>query len=642
MAKKRQMLIMTLLASAVVLAFAGLAWRLIDLQVLRHDQLADRAEQNTRREYLLQPRRGDIFDARGNLLATSMFVKTVCADPTLLCNRQAEVARILAPLLEENPEALAQKLALRVRLNQKNVAVTNRYVVLKRKVPGETWKAIQEAMKTNTFGLDPSKMTKTEQRDFDYLRGRAIFTESIDDQLRVYPAQTLASHVLGYVGMQEKEQDGKRFLETSGKAGIELTMNSKLSGVRGWRRTETDSRRREVTAFREQDVEARDGLNVVLTIDSVIQHYAEQALAEAMQKHSPISASAVVVRPQTGEILAMATLPSFDPNNPGNRPEVRNNRIIQEIAEPGSTFKVVVVSAALNEGIVSLNDVFDCEHGRFHFGGRILHDDHSYGALSVEGIITKSSNIGAAKVGIKLGEDRLYKYVQEFGFGSATGIPLPFEISARLYVPPPKKWSGITIAQIPMGHGIAVTRLQMAMAMCAIANKGVLMRPMLVSRLEDDQHHVIASYSPQRIRQVISENTSRLMVQALKTVATTNGTAAKAALQHYTVAGKTGTAQKAEKGVYVRGKYLSSFIGFFPADNPELCISVVLDEPKNGYYGGSTAAPVFRQIAELSANYLNIRPEEGREPKLASLGEPETKNGKTPENKANGTPAVHN
>ena len=352
--------------------------------------------------------------------------------------------------MKKNPDALAQKLALRIRLNQKNVAVTNRYVVLKRKVPGDTWKAIQQAMSTNLFGLDPSKMTKREERDFDYLRARAIFTEPIDDQLRVYPAQTLASHVLGYVGMHEKEQDGKLLLETTGKDGIELTMNSKLSGMRGWRRTETDSRRREVTAFREQDVEPRDGLNVVLTIDSVIQHYAEQALSQAMQKHAPLSASAVVVRPQTGEILAMATLPSFDPNDPGSRPEVRKNRIIADIAEPGSTFKVVVVSAALNEGVVSLNDVFHCEHGRFHFGNRILHDDHSYGPLTVEGIITKSSNIGAAKIGIKLGEDRLYKYVQDFGFGTATGIPLPGEVSARLFVPPPKKWSGITIAQIPM------------------------------------------------------------------------------------------------------------------------------------------------------------------------------------------------
>ncbi len=633
-----------MLALLVVLAFAGLGYRLIDLQVLRHGELHDEAQLNTQREYLLQPRRGDILDAKGNLLATSIFVKTVCADPSLLLNRAGDVARLLAPLLEENPESLAQKLAPRIRYNQKHEAVTNRYVVLKRKVSAELWQTIQEAMSTNLFGLDPAAMTKAERTRFDHLRKKAVFAEAMDDQLRVYPAQSLAAHVLGYVGMQERELDGKRFLETSGKDGIELTLNSKLSGIRGWRRTETDSRRREMITWREQDVAARDGLNVVLTLDSVIQHYAEEALAQAMEKHSPLNASAIVMRPQTGEILALATLPSFDPNDPGNRPEVRKNRVIADIAEPGSTFKVVVVSAALNEQAVKLTDVFDCEHGRFTYGGRVLHDHESYGVLSVEGIITKSSNIGAAKIGIRLGEQRLYDYMLNFGFGSATGIPLPGEISARLFVQPPKKWSKVSLAQIPMGHGIAVTRLQMIMAMGAIANKGLLMRPMLISRLEDERHNVVVGYSPQRVRQVISESTARQMVQALKTVTTTNGTAVIAGLEHYTVAGKTGTAQKAENGTYVRGKYLSSFIGFFPADNPELCISVVLDEPKNGYYGGTTAAPIFRQIAELCANYLNIRPEEGREPKLASLGE--TTSGRNPKaapgGKTPASPVAHN
>ncbi len=622
----------------VVLAFLGLGYRLVDLQVLRHAELRDEAELNTRREFLLQPRRGDILDATGNLLATSIFVKTVCADPSLLLNRHGEVARVLAPLLEENPDTLARKLAPRLRLNDKQVAVTNRYVVLKRKVSAETWQAIQETMRTNTFGLNEATLTKAERTAFHYLRNRAVFTEPVDDQLRVYPAQSLAAHVLGYVGLKTNEIDGKRFLETSGKEGIELTLNSKLSGVRGWRRTETDSRKRELIAWRDEDVAARDGLNVVLTIDSVIQHSVETALAEAMETHRPLSASAVVIRPRTGEILALASLPTFDPNDPGNHPELRKNRIIGDIAEPGSTFKTIVVSAALNEQVVRLTDVFDCEHGQFRYGGKTLHDDHTYGALTVEGIITKSSNIGAAKIGLRLGGQRLYEYMKSFGFGSATGIPLPGEVSARLFVTPPSKWSKVTIVQIPMGHGIAVTRLQMTMAVGAIANKGILMRPMLVSRLEDQDGNVVAAYSPQRVRQVISESAARQMVQALKTVATTNGTAPRAALEHYTVAGKTGTAQKVANGTYTRGKYLASFIGFFPADNPELCIAVTLDEPKNGYYGGTTAAPVFKQIAESAANYLNIPPEEGREPKLADLGEP----GKTPAPKRIEVPMARN
>jgi cell division protein FtsI/penicillin-binding protein 2 len=365
--------------------------------------------------------------------------------------------------------------------------------------------------------------------------------------------------------------------------------------------------------MREQDVEPRDGLNVVLTIDSVVENIVESALAEAKEKHSPLSISGIVVRPRTGEILAMATLPTFDPNHlDKGLADARRNRVIADVAEPGSTFKIVVVSGALNDGLVRLSDTFDCEHGRFHFAGQMLHDHRSYGTLSVESIITKSSNIGAAKIGIKMGESRLYDYIRDYGFGTPTGLLLPGEIGGIVH--PVKKWSKVSISRIPMGQGIAVTSLQMMMAMCAIANKGVLMQPMIVDRLEDRDHVVKEKYSPQRVRRVISEAAAEQMVTALKTVVSTEGTAPKAALAHYTVAGKTGTAEKSggPEG-YLKGKYFASFIGFFPADNPELCISVVMDEPKHedGYYGGEIAAPVFKQIAEAAANYLNIRPEDG-------------------------------
>jgi cell division protein FtsI/penicillin-binding protein 2 len=335
-----------------------------------------------------------------------------------------------------------------------------------------------------------------------------------------------------------------------------------------------------------------------------------------MVKHSPISISGIVIRPRTGEILAMATLPNYDPNNPGSAPaDARRNRVISDIAEPGSTFKIVVVSGALNDQTVRLTDTFDCENGHFHYAGRNLRDHEAYSVLSVERIITKSSNIGAAKIGIKMGENRLYEYMRNYGFGDRTGIPLQGEVWGIVHSV--KNWSKVSIAQIPMGQGVSVTSLQMIMAMSAIANDGWLMRPMLVDRLEDRNHTVMAKYSPQRVRQVISEPAVKLMVAALKTVASTNGTAPKAALQHYTVAGKTGTAQKSGGPAgYLPGKYYSSFIGFFPADNPELCISVMMDEPRQGYYGGQTAAPVFKQIAEAAANYLNIRPEDAEEPSI--------------------------
>jgi cell division protein FtsI/penicillin-binding protein 2 len=613
MAKRLQFRRLLLLAVLLGAAFAGLGYRLVDLQVVRHDELIAKAQQNTQRVFLREPRRGDILDAKGNLLATSVFVKTVCADPALVGNRQAEVARALAPLLQMNEAELCQRLLPRLRQNDKGGTVTNHYVVLKRKVPVETWEKIQAAMGALSFGPEERNWTKAERAFYRDLRQKAILADPVDDQLRVYPNQTLAAHALGYTGMDERDVDGTHILETAGKDGVELTMNSKLSGVRGWRVTETDRQRHELVPRRDQDVEPRDGLNVVLTIDSVIQHTVELALAEAMEKHTPISIAGLVIRPRTGEILALATLPNFDPNNPGAAPaDARRNRVISDVMEPGSTFKIVVVSGALNEQAVRLTDAFDCEHGHFAYAGRVLHDHEAYGVLSVENIITKSSNIGAAKIGIKLGDHRLYDYIRSFGFGVRTGIPLPGEVSGIAH--PVKNWSKVSVAQIPMGQGIAVTRLQMTMAMCAIANNGCLMQPMIVSRLEDRDHNVVAKYYPQRVRQVISEATARQMVAALKTVVSSNGTAPKAALEHYTAAGKTGTAQKVEGGVYVHGKYVSSFIGFFPADNPELCISIVMDEPKEGYYGGQVAAPIFKQIAESAANYLNLRPENGDGP----------------------------
>jgi cell division protein FtsI (penicillin-binding protein 3) len=354
-------------------------------------------------------------------------------------------------------------------------------------------------------------------------------------------------------------------------------------------------------------------MNVVLTLDAAIQHIVETALADALQKHTPLSITAVVMRPRTGEILAMATLPNFDPNNPGDSPaDARRNRLISDLMEPGSTFKIVVVSGALNEGAVHLADTFDCERGHFAFAGRVLHDHEPFGVLTVESIITKSSNIGAAKIGIRLGENRLYDYARDFGFGQRTGIPLPGEAKGLLY--PVKKWSKVSIAQIPMGQGVAVTRLQMALAMSALANDGWLMRPMLVSRLEDRNGNVVQQYSPERVRQVIGESADKLMVEALKTVVTPDGTAPGAAMKDYTVAGKTGTAQKVENGAYAEHKFTSSFIGFFPADDPQLCISVVMDEPKEGYYGGQVCGPVFKDIAGRCASYLNIAPDKNLEP----------------------------
>lgn len=616
MTNQRQIRRLAWLALLLGAAFAGLGYRLVDLQVLRHDELNAKAQKNVQRELQLKAHRGDILDCKGNILATSIPVKTVGVDPLLIGGHEADVARVLAPLLRM-PETQLQALFLqKTRTNSLGQVVSNRWVELKRNVPLDagldpqrvsretTWPQIRAAMTNLSFGIDESRLSKAEQKKLQEqlkaVRG-AVYPH--DDQLRVYPNQRLAAHVIGYL-----EDD-------RGRDGIERTLNEKLAGVSGWRSTEFDRQKHEVVTRRDQDVEPRDGFNAVLTIDSVIQNIVEAELAEAMVKHSPVSISAVVVRPRTGEILALATLPNFDPNKGGGLADAYRDRVITDMAEPGSTFKIVVVSGALNDRVVRLTDPFDCEHGHFFFANHMLKDHESYGVLSVQEIITKSSNIGAAKIGIQLGPNRLYDYIRDFGFGEPTGIPLPGEFSAAKFVKKPGDWKKITIAQIPMGQGICVTRIQMTMAMCAIANNGVLMRPMLVDRLEDQDHHLVAKYAPQKVRQVISESTAKMMVKALKTVATPEGTAAKAAMEHYTVAGKTGTANKAEHGRYV-DKFFSSFIGFFPADNPELCISVTLDEPKGGHYGGQVAAPIFRQIAERAAKYLSIPPEDQQPPSI--------------------------
>ncbi len=609
MNNKQQIRRAVLLLGFLGAAFAGLGYRLVDLQILRHDELSVKAQRNTQREFRQAPRRGDILDANGNILATSVPVKTICADPSLIGSQSPAVAQMLAPLLQFDETALAQKLAPRSYLakNSDGKTVTNElhYVRLAKNVPEETWQRIFTAMTNLTFGVDEKSLSRTNREFFRNLRLHAVYAEA--DQLRVYPNGSLAGQVVGFSAVEETNANGHFISKIVGRDGVELAMQKPLSGVAGWRVTETDRAQREQVAWRDEEVYARDGLNVVLTIDAAVQHIVETALADAMQQHTPKSITGIVMRPRTGEILAMVSLPTYDPNQPNTiTPEARN-RVITDVMEPGSTFKIVVVSGALNSGVVKLDDEFFCENGHFAFAGKILHDHEAYPNLTVKSIITKSSNIGAAKIGIKLGAQSLYDYAWNYGFGQRTGIPLPGEARGILY--PVKDWSKVSIAQIPMGHGVAVTRLQMLYAMAAIANHGWLMRPMIVSRLQERDGSVVQRYAPERVRRVIGEKGYQEILEALKTVPTKDGTAPDAALKNYVVAGKTGTAQKAEHGVYVSGKYISSFLGFFPADNPELCISVVMDEPKEGYYGGKVCGPVFREIAGRCASYLNIPPD---------------------------------
>ncbi len=599
------------LLALVVLAFAGLGFRLMDLQVWRHDELARLAEKKTQQTSWRLAKRGDILDVNGNLLATSVSVKLVCADPSMIGGQQAVVAHALAPWLRMSEADLQQRLIPRIQKNSRGETITNglHYVRLQKNVPEETWQQIQATMSQLKFGVDEKKLTKADRAFLRNLRLYAISAEP--DQLRVYPNGPLAAHVLGFVGMLENTNHTS---EVFGYDGIEKFFDDKLRGASGWRVSGMDSRKNELVTQRDENVKAQSGLNVVLTIDAAVQHILETTLTNAMTRHAPQSITGIVMRPRTGEILALASLPGFDPNdlrtiNTNTGPD----RVISDVMEPGSTFKTIVISGALNEHIISLNDTVFCENGLFHYAGITLHDSegHHFGDLTVQQVLQKSSNIGASKIGIRLQAPKLYEYMTGFGLGAFTGIPLPHEVSAKNFVRPADKWGKYSIAQIPMGQGVAVTRLQMAMVMGAIANGGVLMRPMLVKELDDANGNVVQRYEPQSVRRVVTEATARDMVAALKTVVSKDGTAALAAITNYVVAGKTGTAQKVVDGKYANDRFVVSFLGFFPADNPQLCISVVMDSPKEGghAFGGALCGPIFSEIGKRCASYLNIPPD---------------------------------
>ncbi len=597
-----------ILVSLITAGYVGLGVRLVDIQVLQHDKHAAHAMDNTRRRVVQASRRGDILDTRGTVLATSRIAKTVCADPSLVGSHQLIVAQAIAPFLGRDAADLAKRMKYRVYTDKQGRQREDKHVVLKRKVPLEDWKSITNALAHLQFGVDVKSLPRNERLKY-YNVKRSVFCERVDSQLRVYPSGNLAAHVTGFVGARDPEGSSVPVIGLEGKHGIEKMLDSALEGVRGWRETETDRSRREVVAFREHNVKPRDGMNVVLTLDANVQYIAEKALEALCAKHTPASACVVVVNPQTGAILALANRPTFDPNKPGESNAAnRRNRVITDSFEPGSTFKIVAVSGALNEGVVRLTDRFHCENGRLYFAGKVLRDHHAYGPLSVREIITKSSNIGTAKVAMKLGSQRLHNYISQMGFGQRSGVTLPGEVRGILH--PVNKWSKLSISRIPMGHGIAATPLQLVMAMSAMANGGNLMRPLLVDRLVDRDGNVVMQYKPTVVRKVIRDVTAQQMVQTLKTVVSDEGTASQARLQNYAVAGKTGTAQKPSKTQrgYEAGKYFSSFIGFLPAENPQLCIGVFVDEPNNGYYGGTVAGPAFKAIAQQSANYFGLEP----------------------------------
>src|SRR5437588_777883 len=430
---------------------------------------------------------------------------------------------------------------------------------------------------------------------------RGIYFEH--DATRIYPNGSMLCHVIGFTDF-----------EHHGIQGVEASMEEYLHGQDGYRYAERNRVGQEIVPYRGQERAPRDGYQIHLTVDLNLQNILENEIDAAMDEYRPQKATIILMRPQTGEILAMANRPNFDLNLRSEaKPEEMKNRAIIDMMEPGSTFKIVAAAAALNEHKVRLDSTIFCENGLWNFGGAALHDHRAFSYLSVRDILIKSSNIGAAKLALTVGEHKFYEYIRRFGFGERTGVELPGEINGLLR--PPQSWSKISITRIPMGHEIGVTPLQMTVAMATIANGGKLVMPRIVKSIRTSEGKTVSALSPVVLRQVISSETAKEIGDALRGVVSDNGTAAAAAVPGFTIAGKTGTAQKVDpKGGYEKGKYVVSFSGYLPADHPEFVGLVVLDGAHTNKpelnYGGLVAGPIFSRVAEQAARYLDLQPRE--------------------------------
>jgi cell division protein FtsI/penicillin-binding protein 2 len=483
-------------------------------------------------------------------------------------------------------------------VNGTNLVITSRYAVLKHKVPLDRWQQITQAVARLSFGLDERKLRSRQRLQLRAIRNRGVF--AVDDYLRRYPNGSLAAHVLGLVASGENEKDEGLVREDHGLAGLEATFDTPLNGTHGW---ET----------RDGRVPPKPGQDIVLTLDAGIQYIVETELARLVEKHHPAGAIGLVLDPRTGDVLALANWPVYDPNRPGTNNAAFRNRAVMDQYEPGSTFKAVSLGASLERGVITLADTVFCENG-FWGDGFKLRDHHPYGMLTYLQVIAKSSNIGAAKAARRLGAPALHESILNFGFGALTLIPLPGEEKGR--VRPLKNWQPMSLTRVPIGQEITATPLQMTLAFAAIANGGVWVPPRLVKHFTDAGGAVVAHYPVEAPRRALGEAAAREITTALKSVVSPDGTGKRAILEHYTAAGKTGTAQKIVGGVYSSTKYYASFIGFLPADRPELCILVGVDEPEKrlGYEGGIVAAPAFKPMAERIASYLRIEPDIVPEP----------------------------
>jgi cell division protein FtsI (penicillin-binding protein 3) len=530
--------------------------RLVYLQVFRHDDLVARAERQQQRTVETAANRGDILDRNGRVLAYSVDAESIYAVPTEISDPE-KAAAALCGALDRCSSRDRRGIVERIRRGRA-------FAYVARQVSPD------EARRVAALELD----------------GVGFMKES----RRFYPNKSLASHVLGYVGLDNK-----------GLNGIEAAYDSLIKGRPGTVLIQTDARRQ---AFSRIERPPTSGATLELTVDEHLQHLVERELRIGVEENRAAGGTAVVLDPQTGEILALANWPTFNPNAYREADEdSQRNRAIQDLYEPGSTFKIVTASAAFEEKVVKATDLIDVSAGLIRFGRRVINDDHRYGVLSFEDVIVKSSNVGAIIVGHRLGAGRLGAYVSRFGFGQRSSPDFPGE--SRGIVWDPEKLTDSALASVSMGYQVAVTPLQMAAALSSVANAGELVEPRIVRAVIANG---IRTPVPRKIvRRTMSPGTAALMTEVMEQVVQ-RGTGRSARIDGFTVAGKTGTAQKIVNGQYSSSDYNASFVGFVPSRQPRFAIVVVIDSPhgRNSYYGGTVAAPIFQRIAEAGLRRYGV------------------------------------
>ena len=543
----------------IIVSMFLLGAKSFDIQIFKAKELAKKAENGYSRYLTIKGERGQIFDRNMNELATSIDAISITANPSNI----------------KDPGSAAKKLSKILGINQKK---------------------LQDTLSSQRMFAFVAKSISPDQAE--QIRGlnlEGIYFEN--DSKRFYPNRNLSAQVIGFTGT-----------DNSGLEGLEYKYNSVLEGSSLKIRVKKDGNGGILELDKEKRAELK-GKSIVLTLDKKIQFLSEQILEKTVEAHQAKSGMALVMRPKTGELLSIAHFPQFNPNNFKNSNKiVFRNRAVTDAFEPGSAMKVFTAAAALENGF-GPKSIFFCENGTYKIGAFTIHDTHPYNWLSMNQIIKFSSNIGVTKIGETIGDKALHNYLTAFGFGNKTQIDCPGETTGSLS--PYEKWSKIDAGAISFGQGVSVSAIQLISGISAIANDGVLMKPMLIKKIISSNGEELKVYHPEKIRQVISSKSAQQVKRMMRLVVENQGTGKKAAMAGYTVCGKTGTAQKAlknEKG-YSKENFISIFTGFAPESNPELAILVAIDEPREQYYGGDVAAPAFKTIMTESFNYLNIPPE---------------------------------